>query len=72
MLENGGETMIKYQIAHVRRALRSIIEICDAGHLDYWNHVVFVRHAGMIANLETERRSQFLGRSQILFSWTSG
>ena len=35
VLDSGGETMIKYQIADVSRALNSIAEICDAGHPDF-------------------------------------
>ena len=41
VLDNGGETMIKYQIADVSRALNSITEMCDAGHPDFGNHVGF-------------------------------
>ena len=37
----GVETMIKYQIADVSRTLNSITEICDAGHPDFGNHVIF-------------------------------
>ena len=37
VLNNGGETMVKYQIADVSRALNSITEMCDAGHPDLGN-----------------------------------
>ena len=59
VLDNGGETMIKYQIADV------ITEICDAGHLDFGNHVIFGRRDGMVVNLETGKTTHFQRENNI-------
>ena len=61
----GGETMIKYQIADVSRALNSITEICDAGHPDFGNHVIFGRRDGMVVNLETGKTTHFQRENNI-------
>ena len=58
-LDNGDESLFKYQIADVSRALNSITEICDGGHVDYGHHVVFGRKGGMIVNLETGKQTPF-------------
>ena len=65
VLDNGGETMIKYQIADVSRALNSITEICDAGHPDFGNHVIFGRRGGMVVNLETGKTTHFQRENNI-------
>jgi len=59
VLDSGKSTSIKYQIADVSRALNAVTEICDAGHPDHGNHVIFGRRGGMIVNLETGRRTPF-------------
>ena len=59
VLDGGGETMIKYQIADVSRALNLITELCDAGHLDYGNHVILGRRGGVVVNLETVKTTPF-------------
>jgi hypothetical protein len=59
LLDNGKETAIKYQIADVSRALNAVTEICDAGHPDHGNHVIFGRRGGMIVNLETGKTTPF-------------
>ena len=41
VFDNGVETMIKHQNADVSRALNSITEICDGGHPDFGDHVIF-------------------------------
>ena len=71
VLDNGGETMIKYQIADVSRALNSITEICDAGHADLGNHVIFGRRGGMVVNLETGKTTHFQRRITSI-AWTTG
>ena len=58
-LEDGEESLFKYQIADVSRALNSIAEICDGGHPDYGHRVVFGRRGGMILNLETGKETYF-------------
>ena len=65
VLENNCETKIKYQIADVSRALNAVTEICDAGHPDYGNHVVFGRRGGMIVNLETGKTTHFTREKNI-------
>ena len=65
VLDNGGETMIKYQIADVSRALNSITEICDAGHPDFGNHVTFGRRGGIVVNLETGKTTHFQRENNI-------
>ena len=65
-LDNGEESMFKYQIADVSRALNSITEICDSGHPDYGHHVVFGRSGGMIVNLETGQQTHF-GRDKNIY-----
>jgi len=59
VLDSGKSTSIKYQIADVSRALNAVTEICDAGHPDHGNHVIFGRRGGMIVNLETGKRTLF-------------
>ena len=59
LLDNGKETAIKYQIADVSRALNAVTEICDAGHPDHGNRVIFGRRGGMIVNLETGKTTPF-------------
>ena len=59
VLDSGKSTSIKYQIADVSRALNAVTEICDAGHPDHGNHVIFGRRGGMIVNLETGKRTPF-------------
>jgi hypothetical protein len=59
VLDGGKETAIKYQIADVSRALNAVTEICDAGHPDFGNHVIFGRRGGMIVNLETGKMTHF-------------
>jgi hypothetical protein len=58
-LDGGDESLLKYQIADVSRALNSITEICDGGHVDYGHHVVFGLRGGMIVNLETGKQTPF-------------
>ena len=59
VLDSGKSTAIKYQIADVSRALNEDTEICDSGHPDHGNHVIFGRRGGMIVNLETGKRTPF-------------
>ena len=65
MMETGKKANIKYQIADVSRALNSISEICDAGHPEYGNHVIFGRHGGIIVNLESGETTPFNRDSNI-------
>ena len=58
-LDSGEESLFKYQIADVSRALNSVTEICDGGHADYGHHVVFGRRGDMIVNLETGKQTPF-------------
>ena len=58
-LDGGEESLFKYQIADVSRALNSITEICEGGHADYGHHVVFGRRGGVIVNLETGKQTPF-------------
>jgi len=59
VLPDSSETNVKYEIADVSRALNSISEICDAGHPEYGNHVVFGRRGGTIVNLESGKMTNF-------------
>jgi hypothetical protein len=59
ILGNGKETAITYQIADVSRALNAVTEICDAGHPDYGNRVIFGRGGGVIENIETGKQTPF-------------
>ena len=65
VFDNGVETMIKYQIADVSRALNSITKICDAGHPDFGNHLIFGRLGGMFVNLETGKTTHFQRENNI-------
>ena len=47
------------------RALHSITEVCDAGHPDFGNHVIFGRRGGMIVNLETGMTTHFQRENNI-------
>ena len=66
VLDNSKETSVKYQIADVSRALNSVAEICDAGHPDYGNKVIFGREGGAIVNLATGKTTRF-GRENNIY-----
>jgi hypothetical protein len=65
ILGNGKETAIMYQIADVSRALNAVTEICDAGHPDYGNRVIFGRGGGVIENIETGKQTPFTREGNI-------
>ena len=65
VLDDNCEAKIKYQVADVSRALNAVTEICDAGHPEYGNHVVFGRRGGMIVNLETGKKTHFQRENNI-------
>ena len=66
VLDNDKETVVKYQIADVSRALNSVAEICDAGHPEYGNQVIFGRGGGEIVNLATGKTTYF-GRENNIY-----
>ena len=66
VLDNQKETVVKYQIADVSRALNSVAEICDAGDPEHGNQVVFGRNGGTIINLATGQTTHF-GRENNIY-----
>ena len=63
VLDSGKSTSIRYQIADVSRALNAVTEICDAGHPDHGNHVIFGRRGGMVVNLEIDKTNLETGKT---------
>ena len=61
VLDNKKETVVKYQIADVSRALNSVAEICDAG-----NQVIFGKNGGTIVNQMTGQSTHF-GRENNIY-----